>query len=101
MDIRHQIQDSLSIELRQPATGPVLDVDQSLQKIESIGVLIPNKEEVINYLERHSNMIDVTEGVIETTAARFPDGKFSLEVFCAYRNNQSDEYLTLYVWKAA
>jgi hypothetical protein len=71
-------------------------IEELLEHLKSDQIVIPNPEEVSDYLRQYPDIIDLVEFACDETRDRFtPPTQLSLEL---YRDPESDdEYLTLYV----
>jgi hypothetical protein len=71
-----------------------------LQRIAALSVRIPRPQEVLAYLDRYPDMLDLVEKASAETEQEFgDDAELSLEL---YRDPEiDDQYLTLYVRQAA
>lgn len=76
------------------SSGP--KVDETLKKLADNGIVVPNPEEVTEYLRRYDDMLELVLEVCQLTRGCFsPATQLSLEVY--HDPEIEDEYLTLYV----
>ena len=79
-----------------PESPQKYHIDENLDNIRKIGVLIPQQNQVYNYLFHHPDMINVSLHICKATEEKFRNqAQLSLEL---YQDPEiKDEYLTLYI----
>jgi len=71
-------------------------IEETFEYLTSIQVIIPNSEEVREYLHQYPDIIELVKFACEETRSRFPSStQLSLELY--YDPEFEDEYLILYI----
>jgi len=88
----HELQEYVFV----PESPQKYHIDENLDNIRKIEVLIPQQNQVYNYLLHHPDMIDISLHICKAVAEKFRNqAQLSLEV---YQDPEiKNEYLTLYI----